>query len=159
MLIELALFATAAGGFDATEAELNVPGMVLVAPDAAWGIRSVANYIDDQLDGLDIQNHPGVSCEDFPEYRCITVETTTDKGGIGWYTRSENLIEFNGERWADVFRPRVKQAVAAHELMHALGMDHHEQVGVIGNDGTFQFKYTLPSRVEMRVLKEYYVPA
>lgn len=120
----------------------------LEAPGASWGIRAAARELDAAIDGLTILTTG--TCASRPDAACIRVQvaayTPEQQAALSnhpdhatWaglvtyglpYERTVHL-DVMGE-WGE--RSRMsKLGIAAHELGHALGLDHHDNArGIMG---------------------------
>lgn len=119
--------------------------VVIEAPRNAWGIRHVAREITERMQ-LSIIYKFGAEC--IPELECITVlEEPIEDNYIGAFYPAADTIVFNTEYNYIGY----KQQVACHELLHAIGFDHHRNRGCVGEGGK-----KFPSRLEYSVLMEHY---
>ena len=146
--------------------------VVIQGPRYMWGMRNVARYIDPRVKRLAIVSNVGVRCSElqFSQAFCITVRKRVLPEEV-WGTYLPNDGRFDGTATSGVITLNSRhnkaylpdrQWAAGHELLHGLGMQHHE------NDGTGRWKdkgqgmlafsslATLPSRIEMRELIEWY---
>lgn len=128
--------------------------VVMEAPEHAWGIRPVANQISDKVDGLEILSDRGISCSDYPDAACIQVKKrliNPDYVGEYWPNEAgQRQIRFNTYyQWFYDYSGR--QSTACHELLHALGFDHHSGHGCVGN-----YTERRPNLNEYIVLQDWY---
>lgn len=135
---------------------------VLVAPRYAWGIRHVARYVDRRVPGIRIHRKFGLTCDDVPERRsCIVVEPR-NYGKTAWGGQvvgvGEPVQRVQLNTWHLPWYLRVyRQRAAGHELMHALGMDHHAGPGIVGAYSTWRNNEPrFPVQLEVDVLRAYY---
>lgn len=124
--------------------------IILQAPDDAWGMRAVAHHLTQRLPGLVIRTDRGITCND--DVSCIRVhighfDHPCGQLGHRWYGCA-SIGTDPGVIWLDTktstFSRRHK---ACHELGHALGLQHHEHQGCVG-EGLLE----LPSDEEVQAL-------
>ena len=154
--------------------------IVLQGPRYAWGIRTVARYLDARLERLTIISAVGARCSDYPGAYCGRVQkrwlSPAEQGYNGDQTARMGEFQPDDNRydgtatggtirlnWAWRNMPlEGRQYVAGHELLHMLGMQHHVRDGhgpynANGQgmlaDSSFA---TLPSRTEIAYLRLWY---
>lgn len=141
--------------------DLGVHTIIIEAPRRAWGIRTAAAVIDRQVEGLDIWAKRGIRC--MPTVTCIRV--TKERWGI---TPERSCTGRLNETWVGCAQlggtdPYVwlnaswrigrygRARIGCHELLHALGLDHHSLHGCLGSGPG-----RLPSRVEIDTVRGLY---
>ena len=128
-------------GFDTNLVQLQ-------APKKAWGIRSVARYIDANT-SIDFEFAHCTQLE------CIKVSVDeygyTKWLGMTYPTVSYMEVDLNSTYLpsGSLLKP-ARNNIACHELLHALGMPHHS-----GN-GCLNQRQPLPSEDELNALREHY---
>lgn len=124
--------------------------IILQAPDDAWGMRVVAQDFSERVDGLAIRTERGLTCDE--TVSCIRVHIGSfdhDCGELGsrWYGCA-SIGTDPGVIWLDTETPvSSRMHRACHELTHALGLQHHEHRGCVG-EGFL----ALPSEFEVEAL-------
>lgn len=134
--------------------DVGVHTIIIEAPSQALGIRRVAAYVDQQVAGIDIWARRGIVCD--PDVTCIRV-TVADYGPFPVETCGA-LRSWAGCALIGDVDPWIKlntyfgtqQSVGCHELLHALGLDHHTGLGCVGLGGR------LPSTLEIETLRGLY---
>lgn len=102
--------------------------VLLTGPRYIWGMRDTARNLDERLPGTRIYfrgEHPGATKI---EVRFVD-HLPRNYGGITYWCQDPVVIELN-----PIWGPGNKR-LAAHEFAHAMGLDHHEQPGVVGSTG------------------------
>lgn len=137
--------------------------VVLEAPKGIWRLRNVIRKtVDPRLTGISFVTDLGVQCENFPGAYCLTVRKINDPSA---FAETGNVAHFNFPDWENHNHGEImfnnaavqgmtldyKKWIATHELVHMLGMDHHAEVGVIGN-----ISYPEISEVEWAALEGWY---
>ena len=146
--------------------------VVIQGPRYMWGMRNVARYLDPRIKRLAIVSNVGVKCNtpQFQSAFCITVRkrvlpeeywgTYLPNEGRFDGTATSGVITLNSRYNRDLLINR--QHAAGHELLHALGVQHHEPDGYgkwrMRGAGLLSgsWESTLPSRIEMREIIEWY---
>lgn len=112
----------------------------LEAGSQSWKIKQVAAALDAQVDGLTIVSGAPGTCDRAPTALCVTVvvgswdeaqQREMALGDFVWRglttvdSDSHRTIHLNSNPMgAPCTQPRCKKAIAAHELGHAVGLDH-----------------------------------
>lgn len=117
-------------------AQDRVPGRVvhiqLQGNKDLMGARRAIEKIDRQLDGIEVHSWDNASCKQRPRRHCITI-TRVHKNNGWWgadynYHGTKNVIELNTYYGRDSWVPQ-------HEFLHALGMQHHRERGMLRLSG------------------------
>ncbi len=149
----------------------QAPGttFVIEGPAMMWRLRQVAREVDAKVDGVQFVTDPAARCVDYPGTFCLRVglerHTTgwaADKGGWFNFANGTTSAPFSATEGYIVLNTYAVQGygldtrkfVAAHELGHALGFEHHTDIGIMG-----QKTYPTFSPKEYRVLRGHYGPA
>lgn len=111
--------------------------VVIVGHRDVHGLRAVARYIDARVVGLRIHTRPGLECTDVPHLSmCIRARVGDfgNTGWAGWAPTDPALTSHTRTVWLNTHYPYrgCKVSIAGHELMHALGMEHHLERGIVG---------------------------
>jgi hypothetical protein len=128
--------------------------VVIDGPDNVWKMRAFAERIDPYLN---IEITSG-SCADYPQAFCVRVVKVESQGpGLAGRMSWDNWP--NGgtitlSKW--VKGKDMKRTTAAHELLHALGMKHHDGAGLVGDNALFRTTTPMPSAEEMAALQGWY---
>lgn len=106
----------------AAKATPNVTDIQVQGKPRAWGLRGFARRVDARVGGIRIHYGAGNSCKHFAGRYCVTVKSWyyPHQGwwGITNYRPHGAVIRLNK-------RFGVMQWPAAHEFLHALGLQHH----------------------------------
>lgn len=114
----------------------KVPGRVvhiqLQGNKDLMGARRAIEKIDRQLAGIEVHSWDNASCKQRPRRHCITI-TRVHKNNGWWgadynYHGTKNVIELNTYYGKSSWVPQ-------HEFLHALGMQHHRERGMLRNSG------------------------
>lgn len=135
----------------------RVPGRVvhiqLQGNKDLMGARRAIEQIDRQLKGIEVHSWDNASCKQRPRRHCITI-TRVHKNNGWWgadynYHGTKNIIELNTYYGKSSWVPQ-------HEFLHALGMQHHRERGMLRNSGgKYRGMDPISSR-EWRALKRQY---
>lgn len=114
----------------------KVPGRVvhiqLQGNKDLMGARRAIEQIDRQLDGIEVHSWDNAPCKERPRRYCITITRVHQNNGW-WgmtynYWGTKSIIELNTYYGRDSWVPQ-------HEFLHALGMQHHRQRGMMRISG------------------------
>lgn len=137
--------------------DAGVHTVIIEAPRKAWGLRRAAHIVDSQVPGLAIAARPWLRCN--TNVTCIPVTmaafgTAGDQPPCGSppVTLWAGCAQIGGtDPWIALnvsvgFHPTY----ACHELLHALGMNHHTLGGCLSSNAS------IPSAAELQTLREMY---
>lgn len=117
------------------------------------GARRAIKRIDKKLPGIFVHAWDRASCKQRPRRHCITI-TRVHKNNGWWgadynYHGTKNIIELNTYYGRNSWVPQ-------HEFLHALGLKHHKQRGMLRVSGGKYRGMDPISKAEWRVLKRQY---
>lgn len=125
----------------------------------AWRIRRAVRALDPLVEGLQFITDRSADCDQYPGTYCIRVKQVWDAESpyAGWFQfddprwedRTRSTIYLNNHTHRDV---KFRKSVALHELFHAIGFEHHTEIGLMGEpDWTME-----PQDFEIAVLNGWY---
>jgi len=131
----------------------RVPGRVvhiqLQGNKDLMGARRAIESLDRQLAGIEVHSWDNASCKERPRRYCVTIKRVhhkSDYWGVAYTSWGQST-----EIHLNTYYGRSSW-VAQHEFLHALGMSHHRQKGMMNPNG---HHYKISSR-EWHVLKVTY---
>jgi hypothetical protein len=134
--------------------------VVIQGPAKMWRLRAAARELDAKVGGLTFITDPAATCAAYPGTYCITVSFEKHLEGwgadyAGWFyfgdvNGYDGRIVFN-TKWNAEVHIQNKRMIASHELLHAVGFEHHTDIGVAGQKQYYTFSPT-----ELRVLRGWY---
>ncbi len=116
--------------------------VVVQGPVYMWGLRNVAKYVDARVDRLRIISRVGVKCADYPWAFCLRVHKyrfnyawqadgrmAEYRAGNDRYDGTATFGDIGLNTAYSKYWIMDRQYAAGHELLHALGMQHHSRDG------------------------------
>lgn len=129
--------------------EPQINTLVIEGPNRAWGLRYVAEHVDDRVPRFNIISKQGVQCSSYTGVMCVKV-VIDYYGATGWHgtaalgawTRTITFNESYGK----------SQHVACHEFMHVMGLDHNPYQGCVADYSSDE----MPHVDEINAINNYY---